>query len=75
VGGWRKLHNKDLHTLYSLPNIIRIVKSIRMRLSGHVACMGQKWNAYKGLLGKSERMRPLGRHRYGRIMLKWILEK
>jgi hypothetical protein len=38
IGGWRKLHNEELHNLYSLPNTIRIVKSRRMRWAGHVAC-------------------------------------
>jgi hypothetical protein len=42
VGGWRKLHNEDLHKLYSLPSIIRMIKSRRMRWTGHVACMGRR---------------------------------
>jgi hypothetical protein len=40
IGGWRKLHNEELHNLYSLPNIIRLRKSTRMRWAGHVAHMG-----------------------------------
>jgi hypothetical protein len=42
TGSWRKLHNKELHKLYSLPSIIRIIKSIRIRWPGHVACMGRR---------------------------------
>jgi hypothetical protein len=44
TGGWRKLHNKELHNLYSSPSIIRIIKSRRMRWAGHVARMGAKQN-------------------------------
>jgi hypothetical protein len=39
-GSWRKLHNDELHSLYSLPNIVKVIKSRRMRWAGHVACMG-----------------------------------
>jgi hypothetical protein len=42
TGDWRKLHNKELHNLYSLPNIIRMIKSRRMRCAGHVASMGRR---------------------------------
>jgi hypothetical protein len=42
VGGWRKLHNEEFHKLYSSPNIIRMIKSRRVRLTGHVAGMGRK---------------------------------
>jgi hypothetical protein len=63
VGGWRKLHNEELYNLYSLPSIIRIIKSRRMSLVGHVARMGMKRNAYKILMGKPEGKRPLGRSR------------
>jgi hypothetical protein len=59
---WRKLHN-ELHYLYSLPNIIKMVKSRRMRWAGHVARMGEKRNAYRILVGKPEGKRPLGRPR------------
>jgi hypothetical protein len=46
TGGWRKLHNEELHNLFSSPSIIRIIKSRRMRWAGHVAQMGEVWNAY-----------------------------
>jgi hypothetical protein len=63
TGEWRKLHNKELHDLYSSSNIIRIIKSRRMRWAGHVARMGEKRNAYRLLVGKPEGKRPLGRPR------------
>jgi hypothetical protein len=44
---WRKLHNKELHDLYSLPSIIRIIKSRRMRWAGHVVQSGEKMNVYR----------------------------
>jgi hypothetical protein len=53
MGEWRKLHNKELHDLYSSPSIIRIIKSRRMRRVGHVARMGEKRNAYRLLVGKA----------------------
>jgi hypothetical protein len=53
TGEWRKLHNEELHDLYSLPSIIRIIKSRRMRRAGHVARMGEKKNAYRLLVGKT----------------------
>jgi hypothetical protein len=46
-GVWRKLHNEDLHILYSSPNIIREIKSRRMRWAGHVARMGEETNVYR----------------------------
>jgi hypothetical protein len=63
TGGWRKLHNEGLHRLYSSPSIIRMIKSRRMRLAGHVARMGEKRIAYRILLGKPEGKTPLGRPR------------
>jgi hypothetical protein len=63
TGGWIKLHNEELHDLYSSPNIIRIIKSRRMRWAGHVAQMGEKRNVYRLLVGKPEEKRPLGRTR------------
>jgi hypothetical protein len=59
-----KLHNEELHNLYSSPNIIRMIKSRRMRWAGHVARMGTTRNAYRKLVGKSEGKRPLGRPRH-----------
>jgi hypothetical protein len=63
TGGWRKLHNKELHNLYYSPSIIRIIKSSMMRLAGHVAQMRVKRNAYGLLAEKPEGKRPLGRPR------------
>jgi hypothetical protein len=63
MGGWRKLHNEELHNLYSSPCTIRIIKSRRMRWVGHVAQMGEKRNVYRLLVGKPEGKRPLGRWR------------
>jgi hypothetical protein len=54
TGGWRKLYNEELHDLYSSLNIIRIMKSRRMRGSGHVTRIGEKRNAYRLLVGKPE---------------------
>jgi hypothetical protein len=62
IGGWRKLHN-ELHNLYCSPSIIRIIKSRRMRWTGHVAGVGKKMSAYRILVGKPEGMRQLGRPR------------
>jgi hypothetical protein len=63
TGGWRKLHNEELHNLYSSLSIIRNIKSRGMRWMGHVARMGEKKNVYRLLVGKSEGKRPLGRPR------------
>jgi hypothetical protein len=61
MGGWRKLHNEELHNLYSSPSIIRMMKLRRMRWAGHVARMGgEKRIAYRILVGKPEGKRPLG---------------
>jgi hypothetical protein len=62
MGGWRKLHNEELHKLYSSPNIIRMTKSRRVRWAGHVAQLGEK-NSHRILVGKPEGKRPLGRPR------------
>jgi transcription termination factor 2 len=59
----KKLHNEELHNLYSSPNIIRMIKSRRMRWAGHVARMGETRNAYRIFVGKPEGKRPLGRPR------------
>jgi hypothetical protein len=63
TGGRRKLHNEELHNLYSSSSIIRIIKSRRMRWAGHVARIGEGRNVYRLLVGKPERKRPLGRQR------------
>jgi hypothetical protein len=63
IGGWRKLHNEGFHNLYSLPNIIGMIKSRRMRWAKHVARMWEKRNAYGILVGKPEGKSPLGRPR------------
>jgi hypothetical protein len=63
TGEWRKLHNKELHNFYSSPDIIRQVKSRRMRWAGHVARMGEERKVYRVLMGKPEGKRPLGRPR------------
>jgi hypothetical protein len=65
-GEWRNLHNEVLHILYSSPNIIRQIKSRKLRWAGHVARMGEERNVYKVLVGKPEGKRLLGRPR-----LKW----
>jgi hypothetical protein len=59
----RKLHNEELNDLYSLPNIVRVVKSRRMRWAGHVARMGEVRGVNRVLVGKPEGKRPLGRPR------------
>ena len=63
TGYWRKLHNEELNDLYSLPNIVRVVKSRRMRWAGHVARMGEDRGVHRVLVEKPEGKRPLGRPR------------
>jgi hypothetical protein len=63
TGEWRKLHNEELNDLYSLLNIVRGVKSRRMRWTGHVARMGEDRGVYRVLVGKPEGKRPLRRSR------------
>jgi hypothetical protein len=60
TGDWKKLYNKELHNLYSSPNIIRMIKSITMRWGGHVGCMGEVRSAYKFLVRKPDGKRSLG---------------
>jgi hypothetical protein len=55
------LHNEELHILYSSPNIIRQIKSRRIRWAGHVARMGEERKVHRILVGKPERKRPLRR--------------
>ena len=64
TGEWRKLHNAGLHALYSSPNIIRTLKSRRLRWAGYVARTEQSTNAYRVLVGKPEGKTPLGRPRH-----------
>jgi len=77
TGEWRKLHNKELNNLYSSPNIVRVIKSRRMRWVGHVARMGEGRGVYRVLVGNPE-----GRGDHwgdpgvdGRIILGWIFGK
>ena len=63
TGEWRRLHNEELNDLYSSPNIVRVIKSRRMRWAGHVARMGEERGVYRVLVGKPEGKRPLGRPR------------
>jgi hypothetical protein len=63
AGGWRRLHNEELHNLYASPNIIKVIKSSGMRLSKHVARMEEIRNAYNILVEKPEGKRPLERPR------------
>jgi hypothetical protein len=61
---WRKLHNDELHSLYSSPNIVKVIKSWRMRWAGHVAHMGEGRGVYRVLVRRPEGKRPLGRPRH-----------
>jgi hypothetical protein len=63
TGDWRKLHNEELHGLYSSTSIDRVIKARRMRWAGHVARMGEVRGAYNILVGRPEERRPLGRHK------------
>jgi len=76
TGEWRKLHNEELRDLYSLPNIVWVVKSRRMRWVGHVARMGEGRGLHRVLVGKPEGKRPLGDLDVdGRIILRGIFGK
>ena len=75
TGEWRKLHNEEFRDLYSLPNIVRVVKSKRMRLVGHVAHMGEGRGVHRILVGKPE-----GKNHWGDLdidgkILRWIFGK
>ena len=75
TGEWRKLHNEDLRDLYSLPNIVRVVKS-RIRWAGHVVRMEEGRGVHRVLVGKPKGKRPVGRPRLdGRLLLRWIFKK
>jgi hypothetical protein len=63
MGDWRKLHNEELHNLYSSLNIIRMIKSRRMSWAGHVPRMEAKRNSYRIVVGKPKGRRPIGRPR------------
>jgi hypothetical protein len=63
TGGWRKLRNEELHSLYSSPSIVRVIKARRMRWAGHVARMGEVRGAYNISVGRPEGRRPLERPR------------
>jgi hypothetical protein len=63
-GSWRKLHNDELHSLYSSPNTVRVIKSRRMRWVGHVARMEEGRGVYRVFVGRPEGKRPLGRPRH-----------
>jgi hypothetical protein len=72
-----KLHNEELHNLYISPNIIRQMKSRRMRWAGHVACIGEERKVYKVLVEKLDVQRPLGRprRRWERMGSEWLLRR
>jgi hypothetical protein len=63
AGEWRKLHNEELNDLYSSPSIVQVIKSRRMRWSGHVTHMGENRGVYRVLVGNPGGKRPLGRPR------------
>ena len=63
TGEWRRLHNEELHGLYDSPDVVRIMKSRRLRWAGYVARMGEKRRLYSIVVGKPEGKRPLGRPR------------
>jgi hypothetical protein len=63
TGGWRKMHDEELHGLYSSPSIVKVIKARKMRWAGYVARMGEVRGAYNILVGRPEGRRPLGRSR------------
>jgi len=76
TGEWRRLHNDELNDVYSSPNIVRVIKSRRMRWAGNVARMGEERGVYRVLRGK-----PVGRNHWGNlgvggwIILGWICRR
>ena len=66
TGEWRKLHNEELNDLYCSPNIVRVIKSRRIKWAGHVVRMGKRRGVYRVFVGK-----PLGKRPLGRPRLKW----
>ena len=72
TGEWRRLHNEELNDLYSSPNIVRVIKQRRMRWAWHVARIGEERGVYRGLVGKPEGKRPLGRHRHRWVDNMWM---
>jgi hypothetical protein len=71
-GEWRGLYKEELNDLYYSPNIIRVIRSRRIRWAGHVVCMGESTGAYRVLVGKPEGRDHL---KDGRIKLRWICRK
>ena len=63
TGEWRKLHKEELNDLYCSPNIVRVIKSRRLRWAGHVVRLGEGTGVYRVLVGKPEGKRPVGRPR------------
>jgi hypothetical protein len=64
TGKWRRLHNEELYDLYSLPNIIRVIKSRMMRWAEHIASVGERRGTFKVMVWKTDGNRPLGRARH-----------
>jgi hypothetical protein len=62
-GAWRKLHDDEIHRLHSSPNIVRVIKSRRIKWAGHVTRMGEGRGVYRVLVGRPDGKRPLGRPR------------
>ena len=76
TGEWRKLHNDELNDLYSSPNIVRVIKSRRMRWAGHVARMEEGRGVHKVLVGNlRERDHRGDQDVDGRIILRWFFRK